>query len=621
MSGFAVICRWPEPPDRSAIDCLRAGIHERGPDSEHWNDLGQVAIAHAQFATTVEARRERQPTRHISRDVWLTADARIDNRDELQLLLTNRVRHPLDTDADYILAAYEHWGERLAEHLLGDFAFAIWDADREHLLVVRDHIGVRPAFWASTEGGGFVAASSVRATLEAAGCSRQLDRTYLAQLPKLDGSVPERTPWSGVRRLPGGHCLLLEKGRSPRVWRYWSPPSNHLDITPEDASTRLRSIFSMATECRLRSPLPIGIELSGGFDSTTVASVASQVIDRDRLMTYSVTFPGQECDESHYISQASTHLRLKSRRLDALDVGPYDFVRSSRAALHIPPFPDAQWNVPMARLAASDGCRVLLSGQGGDHGLHADTRAIVDDLITRGRFVAAWSVPDSPRSGRTARAGELLRSVARAWASARPNGPIARFLAKRGAAAKAQSETSTLAYLGPDLWPSARRGIGRTTVEGRFGASRAGRRSLYTDSLDYVVDLWDRTAVEGGIEYRFPFLDVRIIELLCQLGEDVIGVDGLERGLHRRAFGELLPPTTLDRTDKAYFDRPWVSAGIPWARLVCEADNERLDAQLNRHLLQENTDAFSQDPSANLNIWHWWTAVAIGLFVLGCEPQ
>jgi hypothetical protein len=139
--------------------------------------------------------------------------------------------------------------------------------------------------------------------------------------------------------------------------------------------------------------------------------------------------------------------------------------------------------------------------------------------------------------------------------------------------------------------------------------------------LDYVIDSWDSTAVDASIEYRHPFLDVRLIELLCQLGEDVIGVDGLVRGLHRRTFGDLLPQPTLNRTDKAYFTQPWVSAAIPWAQLVCEADNERLDIHLNRHLLREHTDAFSENASANRNVFHWWTAVAIGLFLLGVESS
>jgi asparagine synthase (glutamine-hydrolysing) len=609
------------PPSRTAVESLRSGIRERGPDGESWKDLGHVVLAHAHFATTLEAARERQPTRHVSRDVWLTADARIDNRDELRRFLANRVQHPLDTDADFILAAYEHWGEELTAHLLGDFAFAIWDGEHEHLLIVRDQIGLRPAFWCSTEDGGFVAASTVRSILEAGGLSRELDRTYLAQFPKLDGSVPERTPWSGVRRLPGGHCLLLEKGRTPRIWRYWSPPSDHLEISVEDASRHIRSIFSEATQCRLRSPSPIGIQLSGGFDSTTVAAVACEAMDRDSLLTYSLTFPGQECDETRYIAGANMHLQLKSRLLDALDADPYDFVKASQDSLGSPPFPDDQWNVPLAVLAASDGCRVVLSGQGGDHGLYADRQAIVDDFVRRGRLIAAWGALDGSRTGRWARASRLLRSGVRSSASRRPNGWIARMLATRRDAAAARREASSLAYLGPDLAPFARPDVRFPAVHGRFGASRADRRALYTDSLDYVVDLWDRTAVAGRIEYRYPFLDVRLIELLCQLGEDVIGVDGSERGLHRRAFGELLPPTTLNRTDKAYFDRPWISAGIPWARLVCEADDERLDAHLNRRLLREHTDALSVDSSADVKIWHWWTAVAIGLFVLACDPS
>ena len=165
MSGFGVVLRWDGAPDPLSVDQLQSGIKVRGHDSFTRLDLGGTVLVHAQFATTSEAWREVQPARHVSRNVWLTADARIDNRDDLRKELMGRVVHPLETDADFILAAYERWGDDLARHLLGDFAFCIWDAEREHMFIARDHIGVRPVYWADMVGGGFTASSTLRATL------------------------------------------------------------------------------------------------------------------------------------------------------------------------------------------------------------------------------------------------------------------------------------------------------------------------------------------------------------------------------------------------------------------------------------------------------------------------
>ena len=257
MSGFGVLTRWHDAPDVARVSDLRSGIEHHGPDHFAISDVGQAVLLHAQFATTPEAERERQPTRHVRRDVWLTADARIDNRADLHRQLADHVDHPLDTDADYILAAYEFWGDDLARHLLGDFAFAIWDGERQHVLVVRDHIGVRPVYWALTTDGGFVASSTLRATLEASGRQREVRphlpcellhvrRTRSGAQP-LDGSPPiarrslplsdERAAREDVallepaRRLPRHHHRCSDCGTSLRLDRgsHLSDPSPFVD--------------------------------------------------------------------------------------------------------------------------------------------------------------------------------------------------------------------------------------------------------------------------------------------------------------------------------------------------------------------------------------------------------
>ena len=105
---------------------------------------------HAALWTTVEAEDEAQPQRHVDRDFWLAADARVDNRDELTAILEGTSRQPLHTDADLILAAYERWGAGLLDHVVGDFGFVLWDGEREELLVARDPFGLRPVFLART---------------------------------------------------------------------------------------------------------------------------------------------------------------------------------------------------------------------------------------------------------------------------------------------------------------------------------------------------------------------------------------------------------------------------------------------------------------------------------------
>lgn len=621
MSGVGVITRWRDTPDATNVKYLRSGIQHRGSGQAATRQVGEVVLLHAQFATTPEAALESQPTRHVSRDVWLTADARIDNRADLRTALRGRVEHPLDTDADFILAAYERWGDHLAAHLLGDFAFAVWDAERQHLLVVRDQVGIRPMYWALTGDGGFVASSTLRATLDASGRQRDLDPVYLANYATFSERDQEHTPFEAVRRLPGGHCLAVASGGQVRTWRYWDLPDEYLDISVDSAAALLREIVTEAVTCRLRAPSPIGIQLSGGFDSTTVAGLARTATGPSSLITYALTFPGQECDESVYIDAAEAHFQLRSRRLNALDTPPFDFARACRDALGVPLLPDNQWATPLAQMAASDGCRAVLTGQGGDHALCGDIGAVADDLFEQGQFRNAWHITRRDGQRGRSRVRGLARGIARAHVLHHETSLAARLLARRTSRKEARYDNSTLELLGPALRQFVIPREPRSRGSGRFDLARHERRYSYTGAGNYFIELWDQTAIDGGVEYRHPFLDVRVIEFVSRLGENVIAAGGQRRGLHRRAFGDILPALTLDRNDAAIFDRPWIDAALAPAQLVCDADNELLRTLIDQSALRKHTATCATDPLASFNMWRWWGAVAVGLWALNYLPS
>ena len=187
---------------------LRQGISTRGSKEPTELALPAVYLAHAQRVTTPEAERERQPTKHCDRAIWVVADVRLDNRDELEAKLSGRVDQPLDTDVDFLLAAYERWGDGLAEHLLGDYGFALFDSDQERVVVVRDHVGMRPVYWARGNDGAFAVSSTLRATLLASGLPRKADSAALARLSLFESTDPAETEWADVQRLPGGHVLV-----------------------------------------------------------------------------------------------------------------------------------------------------------------------------------------------------------------------------------------------------------------------------------------------------------------------------------------------------------------------------------------------------------------------------
>ena len=150
MSGIAGIVNLDGAPvDRRLLESMSASIARTGPDAQQlWAD-GPVGLCHAMLRTTWEAEIESQP-HTLDGGVWITADARVDSRPDLVAELTRagRIVIGVPTDADLLLHAYHAWGNACVEHIIGDFAFAIWDGPRRRLFCAHDHFGVKPFYYA-----------------------------------------------------------------------------------------------------------------------------------------------------------------------------------------------------------------------------------------------------------------------------------------------------------------------------------------------------------------------------------------------------------------------------------------------------------------------------------------
>src|SRR5689334_7329297 len=133
MSGFAVLLDFDRPAVPERVSAIADQIARRGPHRRSRLVAGPCTMLHAALWSTPEAEWETQPQRHPDLDLWLSADARIDNRDELRRALDHSVRKPLQTDADFLLASYQRWGDDLVQHVIGDFALALWDGKCQEL--------------------------------------------------------------------------------------------------------------------------------------------------------------------------------------------------------------------------------------------------------------------------------------------------------------------------------------------------------------------------------------------------------------------------------------------------------------------------------------------------------
>ncbi len=294
------------PADQEGLGRMLAVLAHRGPDGAAIWCEGAVCLGHRMLHTTPESYHEHQPLIHPEADLVLTADVRLDNRDELLRQLVVRPRRgSIITDAELILASYMRWGTACPEHLLGDFAFAIWDARAQHLFCARDPFGVRSFLYYHLPGRLFAFASEIKALRCRSDIPCDVNELKVAGYLVGQPLNANTTFYEHILRLPPAHSLTVTSN-GLRMWQYWSPdPSRQIRFDSDRAyEEAFREVFDGAVACRMPSAYPVGTTLSGGLGSSPIACLARQrlVHDDERLPTFSVIFESvPESNDRPYI--------------------------------------------------------------------------------------------------------------------------------------------------------------------------------------------------------------------------------------------------------------------------------------------------------------------------------
>jgi asparagine synthase (glutamine-hydrolysing) len=373
MSGIAgLINADGKPINERLLRQMTDFMAYRGPDAqETWSD-GCAGFGHALLSATQEPSQQRQPF-SLDHRIWITSDARIDGRAELAGLLGAKVAADLSraSDAELILRAYIVWGDQCVDHLIGDFAFAIWDARKRRLFCARDHFGVKPFYYAQTNDS-LIFSNTLNCVRLHPGISDELndqaigDFLLFALNQELDTTV-----FAEIKRLPPAHCLIWADGQA-KAARYWKLRANKIVYykRASDYVERFEELMRAAVEDRLRAK-SVGVSMSGGLDSTAVAafaqsSLSKQYSDFD-LYACSVVYDKLIPDEERrYSQQAADHLAMPIKHLAADNYQPFE--RWSEAACRQPePYHDPLLviSADLLKLIAARS-RVVLTGWDGD---------------------------------------------------------------------------------------------------------------------------------------------------------------------------------------------------------------------------------------------------------------
>jgi asparagine synthase (glutamine-hydrolysing) len=654
--------------DRGDVERMVVMLAHRGPDGTGIWNKESIGLGHRMLWTTPESLHERLPLVSQTGDLVLTADARIDNRDELisRLGLTD---HPSGeiADSQLILAAYEKWGEDCAEKLLGDFAFAIWDARRQRLFCARDPMGVKP-FYYFHSGRVFAFASEIKAVLCLEEVPRKLNEVKVADclIPIFNDQIS--TYYKDIVRLPPAHSMTVGSG-GVRTKSYWSlDPTRELRLgSDEEYEEAFRELFTEAIRCRLRSAFPVGSTLSGGLDSSSIACTADKLLAANggqRLHTFSAIFPSvaeedPRIDERPFIEAVLATGNFQPHYVRADCCKPLaDVAWHKDEVLAIP-----NWYMvsPLFRTAQEHGVRVLLSGFGGDEVVsygyeHLDELARTGGWADFGREARDLSqrFGGKPLYHLRRRGFPYLTELARKWhwrAFAKQMGEVA------GQFALSRQRIFLEAVLKPLvpqlLWRAWQLVCGHAQAKsGVWGLNNAikpdfaqrinltervkafeTKRPISTDHLreqhvlglasgdvQYPLGRFDQAATTFALEQRYPFFDRRFMEFCLALPFEQKLRQGWTRVIFRRAMEKVLPPKVQWRTDKGNLrlnvrrrlleERETLDAVILHDPGVIEryVDVPALRAAYRRYLSQpvpsiSEEDLFTIFLSVNLALW------------------
>ncbi len=389
LSGFAVVYeRTGENSDRGMLGRVMERISHRGPDGSDVLTSGNVSMGHWHFWTTPEEIGERQPLEIKGLPFKIVLDGRLDNRSEIvaQLDADHSNLNKL-SDAALMLLSYQQWGKECFERFVGEFALVIFDETVDELICARDHLGDRTLFYESTDTR-IVVASEPWAVLGARNEKPVLEENTAAYFFAFRVPGNGKTFFKNVFELLPAHFMSIgSSGIFTR--RYWHPdPQKKIHYkTEEEYARHFLALLDESVRCRMRSTTPVGILMSGGLDSTSIACLAARAIAPDSLTTISNIYDElKDCDEREYINAVREKWNTKSIQIPCDDAWTYkDWMNLPRNFNQPDTFLFSEAMERDYKQAQHEGLRVLLTGEAGDP-LYIAGYEWLADFVREGRF-------------------------------------------------------------------------------------------------------------------------------------------------------------------------------------------------------------------------------------------
>jgi asparagine synthase (glutamine-hydrolysing) len=364
MCGIVAVAT--NSPDKTpAIADSLARLAPRGPDSEGtWiSSSAKVRLGHRRLAIVDLSESGKQPMHNEDKSIWLVCNGEIYNFPDLRSRLEGLGhRFHSHSDSEAILHAYEQWGIDCIGFLEGMFAFIIWDENNKRLFAVKDRVGIKPLCYAAIPGG-IALASDVSAILPLLPQKPEINPEAVAYAMSIRYIPSPVAIWKGVKKFEPGHWLTWSEKEGLKLSRYWAPPE-HIDYSGNYSAEKWNELFSTVLEDHLLSDVPVGLFLSGGIDSSSIATGMCSIGYKPKAFT--VSFKEYEYDEASVAKATAKALGLDHEILE-IEVDDIDDLLNRVYDVYDEPHCNYGL-IPMYIIckAASKHFKTVLAGDGGD---------------------------------------------------------------------------------------------------------------------------------------------------------------------------------------------------------------------------------------------------------------
>jgi asparagine synthase (glutamine-hydrolysing) len=538
----------------SSVQKMNDALAHRGPDDAGIWQEGSVALGHRRLSIMDLSQAGHQPMYSNDNQLVISFNGEIYNYQDVKKK-TPQYAYKSNSDTESLLAGYEKWGTDLPKYLNGMFAFALWNKPNESLFIARDHIGIKPLYYAQV-GDYLIFASEIRAILASGLVERKLDTSVIGEYLRYQTVHAPKTLIKGISQLLPGHSLTVKNGQID-IQRYWHFDGKKEPISiKEDRKTvekRVRETIAKAVDRQMMSDVPFGAFLSGGIDSSIIVSLMREVTAGD-IETFNISFTEKEYDEAPYARQIAERFKTKHHEIK---LSPQHFLDSLPHALDALDHPtsDAVNTYVVAQATRQQGIKMALSGLGGDELFGGYPIFQQSMQLQKLRFLNA--IPQSIRQGMGALVKKATPSVSKH--------KMATVLAQ-----ETVSPASAYPYF-REIFTETQRtsllnnGYAHAQNNG-YIFSQIEKREKYTDMPIYsqisVAEMSgymqnvllrdsDQMSMAHALELRVPLLDVDLIELVLSIPDHFKQGKG-SKPLLVSAMSDLIPPAFFDRTKMGF---------------------------------------------------------------------